>query len=410
VSAAALMGRRRHPEAAALVIGAASLLAPSSAVFLIPYAITRHGNRRWWGWAALILMTVAWLVGAHAWKIEDPYTGPILISASALLGLYVRARHRLVDELRERADRAERERDLRAQQARAEERTRLAADMHDVVTHRINLMVLQAGALEVSSAEPAVRKASRDIREAGVQALAEMRDLVGVLRSDADQAGSEATDSKAAVKGAGGEGASVEVGSVRAGGAGVVGTEASGGELVDTGAGSAGTSGAGTGGAGTGGAVAGGAGTSDGGADAVMVASVSPGGASLADLVAESAAVGLDVALHESGDAKIAAPTVRRALYRVVQESLTNVHKHAPGSVVRVDVRYAPHRIAVDIRNTAPAATPAAGLAATGGGNGLAGLTQRVQMLGGQLYAAPSADGGFAVRAQLPAFVPTGER
>ncbi len=69
-----------------------------------------------------------------------------------LLALYFGARHALLQSLRDRADRAERERYLLAEQARTEERARLAGEMHDVVTHRVSLMVLQAGALRMTAA------------------------------------------------------------------------------------------------------------------------------------------------------------------------------------------------------------------------------------------------------------------
>ena len=97
---------------------------------------------------------------------------------------------RLVQALRERAERAEREHHLLAEQARAEERARLAGEMHDVVTHRVSLMVLQAGALRITAKDEATRQAAEELRAAGCQALDELRDLVGILRTapDEDQA------------------------------------------------------------------------------------------------------------------------------------------------------------------------------------------------------------------------------
>ena len=88
--------------------------------------------------------------------------------------------------LTERAERAERERHLLAEQARAEERARLAGEMHDVVTHRVSLMVLQAGALRLTAADEATRQAAEELRTAGCQALDELRDLVGILRTAPD--------------------------------------------------------------------------------------------------------------------------------------------------------------------------------------------------------------------------------
>src|SRR5205823_14107565 len=89
--------------------------------------------------------------------------------------------HDALPILRDRAERAEQERYLLAEQARAEERARLAGEMHDVVTHRVSLMVLQAGALGITAKDEATRQAAEELRAAGCQALEELRDLVGIL-------------------------------------------------------------------------------------------------------------------------------------------------------------------------------------------------------------------------------------
>jgi signal transduction histidine kinase len=101
--------------------------------------------------------------------------------------LYLTARHEMFQALRDRAERAERERYLLAEQARAEERARLAGEMHDVVTHRVSLMVLQAGALGITAKDEATKQAAEELRAAGCQALDELRDLVGILRTDPDR-------------------------------------------------------------------------------------------------------------------------------------------------------------------------------------------------------------------------------
>ncbi|MDG4757269.1 histidine kinase [Micromonospora sp. WMMD710] len=240
--------------------------------------------------------------------------------------MYVGARRRLVAELTGRAERAERERLLLAEQARADERTKLAGEMHDVVTRRINLMVLQAGALRVSTTDPAARLAAEELRVAGCQALAELRDLVGVLRTG----------------------------------------------------------------------------------DGLPVRPAEPSdGPDLASLVDDSRAVGLAVRLEEDGDPAIVAPTVRRTLFRIVQESLTNVHKHAPGADVTVAVRYDGNGVRASVANTPGRYPPDVGLTAVGGGSGLAGLRHRVEVVGGTLSTGVTPDGGFTVSGTLPAYVPT---
>jgi len=135
--------------------------------------------------AAFVAVGVMTLVAARVW---DPSLGVMTIALlrtvpGPLLALYFSAREEMVRALRDRAERAERERDLLAEQARAEERARLAGEMHDVVTHRVSLMVLQAGALGITATDEATRQAAEELRAAGVQALDELRDLVGILRT-----------------------------------------------------------------------------------------------------------------------------------------------------------------------------------------------------------------------------------
>ncbi|GIJ43385.1 hypothetical protein Val02_02710 [Virgisporangium aliadipatigenens] len=329
LAAGALLWRRSRPHAATLTIAALSLLVPAWAAILAPYAVVVHGGVRWRSWAVLLTTVACWLVGARAWAIDDPFSGPLLFLLSTLLGLYVRSRRQLVQELTGRAH-------LLAEQARADERLRLAGEMHDVVTHRINLMVLQAGALRVASSDPAVRTAAEELRVAGCQALAELRDVVGVLRTPRPAGGGP----RRAVPDPGSTGTSPE--------------------------------------------------------------------SALTALVEDSRAAGLPVRLAEEGDAAVVAPTVRRTLYRVVQESLTNALKHAPGSTVDISVHYGPDGVRATVRNTKP--LRAKDPAVTGGGSGLAGLRHRVEVVGGTLAAGSTVDGGFAVRAALPVYVPTGTR
>jgi signal transduction histidine kinase len=92
-------------------------------------------------------------------------------------------------------------------------------------------------------------------------------------------------------------------------------------------------------------------------------------------------------------------------MYRVVQESLTNVHKHAPGAQTEITIHCGPSSVRAVVRNTRPSAVPA--LVLPGSGSGLLGLRGRVEMVGGTLTAGPTDDGGFEVDAVLPAFVPT---
>jgi signal transduction histidine kinase len=154
-----------------------------------PFYYCKDRRTRRTAFAAVGVMT---LVAARVW---DPSVSVITVAVlrtavGPLLALYFTARREVLQALRDRAERAERERYLLAEQARAEERARLAGEMHDVVTHQVSLMVLQAGALGITAPDEATRQAAEELRAAGVQALDELRDLIGILRTapESDQA------------------------------------------------------------------------------------------------------------------------------------------------------------------------------------------------------------------------------
>src|SRR5215472_2999824 len=158
-----------------------------------PFYYCKEGQNRRTAFAAVGIMTA---VVARVW---DPSWQVIIIAAlrtavGPLLALYFSARAAMVRALTERAERAERERYLLAEQARADERARLAGEMHDVVTHRVSLMVLQAGALGITAPDAATKQAAEELRAAGVQALDELRDLVGILRTEPDGDQTPSTD------------------------------------------------------------------------------------------------------------------------------------------------------------------------------------------------------------------------
>jgi signal transduction histidine kinase len=118
------------------------------------------------------------------------------------------------------------------------------------------------------------------------------------------------------------------------------------------------------------------------------------------ELVARSAASGLDVTLRLEGDREGLPPEAGELAYRVVQEGLTNALRYAAGAAVAVVVRGEPAMLVVELRN-GPAAAEAA-LAGAGTGNGLQGLRERVGACGGRLEAGPVTGGGWQVSARLP--------
>jgi signal transduction histidine kinase len=233
----------------------------------------------------------------------------VIIVIPAVFGLYIAARQRVLDGLIERA--------------KAGERTRLAAEMHDMITHRVSLMVLQAGGLEMTARDEATRIAAEQLRANGCQALAELRDLVAILRESGlpEDVTGQVTDAPVPEFGT---------------------------------------------------------------------------------LVAESIAVGVPVDLVEQGASAQASPVVRRTAHRIIQEALTNVRKHSPGSHVQVRVRYGEEDMRVSVHNNAPTKPPDPVLTDAGSGSGLDNLRERVSLIGGTLDAGPASEGGFRVEATLP--------
>jgi len=316
---------------------------PPAAPFAVYSAIV-HGRDQRIAWAGVLILTV---LGSHVWAPapESPWflQSLIFIGGPALLGMYVAARQRLLRSLLDRAERAEREQHLIAERVLAEERSRLAAEMHDVITHRVSLMVLQAGALRVSTPDLAVQVAAEELRRSGSRALEELRDLVGLLRGTT---------------------------------VGVIG---------------------GTGAPRTGAAPEPGPPVTQPGSDL----------SELVKLVNESRSVGVPVEFVEQGSPTTIAPIIARTAHRVVQEALTNVRKHAPGASVQISVRYGVDGVLLSIRNSAPTAPPDPALATGGSGTGLSGLRERIELIHGVLDAGPirDRDGGFQVEAILPADV-----
>ena len=120
----------------------------------------------------------------------------------------------------------------------------------------------------------------------------------------------------------------------------------------------------------------------------------------LDELVAGVAAAGLTVTTTVTGDPRPLPPGVELSAYRIVQEALSNVLRHANGSDVRVEIVYRPAALELRVRNGPPPVPPAP---SPGAGHGLPGMRERAAMLGGELAAGPDPDGGYAVAAVLPA-------
>jgi signal transduction histidine kinase len=230
-------------------------------------------------------------------------------------GLYAR-RLGEATALERRALRLEEERERAAHAGAAEERARIARELHDVVAHGVALMVVQAEAGEVTvDDDPDRARASFvAIQRAGRDALVDLRQLLGVLRRDHPE----------------------------------------------------------------------------------LLRSPQPAVANLDALLDQVRAAGLAVDLRVEGEAQPLPTGVELSAYRIVQEALTNVVKHAGRARAEVVVRYAPESLELEVLDDGQ------GPQANGGGHGLAGLRERVLLYGGELAAGAREGGGFRVRALLP--------
>ena len=341
--------RRRWPGPAAagatvLVLACAGfgVVATGPAVGLVVCAYTlptvRTGRR-----AALVLTALA---AAHVaggvlltragadvrelptfWGVPGQDLDAMIVATAASYGIpagigaAVRRRRRHTAALLARAERLEAEREARDRAAAAEERGRIARELHDIAAHDLSAIVVQAGAADrLVDGDPVAAKAVLSaIRGQGRETLAALRQVVGILRDD------------------------------------------------------------------------------DGGGRAPQ-----PGLARLGDLVGGARDAGMTVALDRHGTPRPLPAMADLAAYRVVQEALTNARRHAPGAPVAVRVGWG-DGVELDVRSGPPAGPPVAEDAAAGGGHGLVGMRERVRRAGGTLSAGPEPDGGWRVRAWLPA-------
>ncbi len=124
--------------------------------------------------------------------------------------------------------------------------------------------------------------------------------------------------------------------------------------------------------------------------------------AGIPDLVSAVRQTGVPISLTLTGDLGAVAPEAAAAAYRVVQESLTNVLRHAGGTRTQVEVTVAGEEVRIRVENAAPVRAEAAGAPPVPGGHGLAGMRERVTAHGGSFSASPTPDGGYGVSALIP--------
>jgi signal transduction histidine kinase len=181
--------RRQRPGAAALAGSAAYLLSGNPGPWLVGvYSGASYGRRRW-----------VWLVGLIGWagfagasllggglSVSDIAWSAVATGFVVAVGMYMAARRALLASWRDQADRAVAERHLRDERARAAERTRIAREMHDVLAHKVSLIAVHAGALELT-ADGAARESAGLIRVTAREALQELRYVLGVLRESTSE-------------------------------------------------------------------------------------------------------------------------------------------------------------------------------------------------------------------------------
>lgn len=318
--------RRRRPMVVVLVVVGLACVS-SFAIGPSVLALVSLATRRvYWEIAVGSALSI---VGAEIYYRVVPSSGtdPMWISftanvaaagAIAAWGMYIGSRRELLWTLRQRAERAEAEQDLRLSKAKVDERSRIAREMHDVLAHRISQVSMHAGALSYRTDldADALREGIAEVQVRANEALDDLRGVLGVLR---DPATGEVTHRPQPT-------------------------------YEDIGA-----------------------------------------------LVAEAVADGARIAYE---DELVADPPVAvgRALYRVVQEGITNAQKHAPGALLSICLRGTPED-GVEVRLRNPYGFSAPGV--PGAGLGLVGLSERVDLAGGHLTHGRDGD-AFVVHAWLP--------
>ena len=185
--------RRRWPVGLAVVAGLVSVYATSAAGAALVALFTVAVHRRFAvvariaaGYALVPFLTLLVRPDVPVGPWSQIVLGVVFAVAVLAWGMFVRARRQ---SLRERAGRVEAEQELRVAEARQGERNRIAREMHDVLAHRLSLLSLHAGALELrpDAAPDEVARAAGVVRDSAYQALEDLREVIGVLRTGVDR-------------------------------------------------------------------------------------------------------------------------------------------------------------------------------------------------------------------------------
>ncbi|WP_409186050.1 sensor histidine kinase [Amycolatopsis sp. VS8301801F10] len=191
----AVLLRRRFPLSAMLVsVGVALVTPPLWGTSVTLYTVASLRGLRWPTAVAVLAETGLVVSFIRPSSPPDWKTFGLAlvleVVVPVLAGLWMHQRADLLAALRDRAEQAERERDLLGERAVAAERRRIAREMHDVVAHRVSIVALQAGALSVRAKDDETARLAEVIRESSSAALNELRDILRVLRDDGPDPGS----------------------------------------------------------------------------------------------------------------------------------------------------------------------------------------------------------------------------
>jgi signal transduction histidine kinase len=327
LTTAPLAFRRRYPATAFGVIFAAVLVSHDhvttvtfGAVIFAAYSAVLYSRFRW---VALFAVGTAAVVATAAFPNTTPqvparFTALLVLAPTAAVAVGMRGWRQRAGDSAERLRKAQAEHEAQTRRAVEAERARIAGELHDVVTHNVSVMVVQAGAARsvLDSSPDDAREALLAVEASGRTAMSELRHLLGLLAP------------------AGGE-------------------------------------------------------------EDLLVPQ--PGVARVPALVERVRAAGLSVELSVTG-ARDLPPGVDLAAYRVVQEALTNVIKHAGPSRAAVVLEYRPDDLLITVTDDGHPVTGPGGP----GGRGLIGLRERIGLYGGELDAGPRPGGGWRVLATIP--------
>jgi signal transduction histidine kinase len=363
LTALPLAARRFYPISVWLAIAFAILMlrrpyvppvALGTAVYAAYTAVT-HSRYRNLAIAVVAVVTigVAGTIGPDLPRFPGRLTAIFAILPAAAVGLGIRQLRRRLADSTARLRRAAAEAAAATERALAAERARIASELHDVVTHNVSVMIVQAGAArKIMASSPAdAEDALLAVESTGREAMTELRNLLGLLSPAAD--GQESAPAAAGTA------------------AGTV-------------------------------AAAAAAGLRPGSGPAPSAPSAAlrpqPGLGELDALIGRVSAAGLPVELRVSGEPWPLSPGADLAAYRVVQEGLTNVLRHAGRAAAMVGVEWG-EELVITVSDDGDGAGPGDGTP----GRGLLGLRERLALYGGELAAGPRPSGGWQVRAVLPA-------